>query len=228
MKKSEFNNKTCLITGASRGLGLNIANEFYINGSNIVLISRNLKDLKIDKKKIENKNLKNEIYMIVGDISKKKISEGIVKKSLDKFGKIDYLINNAGIYGPIGQIDTVNYKDILETINTNILGSLNMSLAVIPHMKKNKKGKIIQIAGGGATKPIENFSIYSLSKSAIVRFTETIAHELYSYNININSVSPGFLKTRMTDQVIKAGGKKAGEQYYKSNVMQKKKRRRWL
>ena len=97
-----------------------------------------------------------------------------------------------------------------------------MSLAVIPHMKKNRKGKIIQIAGGGATKPIENFSIYSLSKSAIVRFTETIAHELYSYNININSVSPGFLKTRMTDQVIKAGGKKAGEQYYKSNVMQKK------
>ena len=221
--KKDFINKVCIVTGSSRGLGFHIAKKFYEFGSHVILVSRNIDELKKAKEKIQKKNKKtNQIYILSGDISQKTFTDKVIKKTLYKFKKIDFLINNAGIYGPIGKIHTTKYSDIVDAININVMGSLNMCLAVIPHMKKRRKGKIIQIAGGGATKPIKNFSIYSLTKAAIVRFNETIAHELISYNININSVSPGFLKTKMTDDVIQAGKRKVGKEYYDRNILQKK------
>ena len=91
----------------------------------------------------------------------------------------------------------------------------------LPYMKKNKKGKIIQISGGGATNPMPNISSYAASKSAIVRFMETLAIELKEYRIDVNSVAPGALNTDMLEQILKAGLKVVGNNFYNKCKNQK-------
>ena len=89
-------------------------------------------------------------------------------------------------------------------------------------MKKRKKGKIIILSGGGATKPMPNFSAYAASKAAVVRFGETLAEELRDYNIDVNMIAPGSLNTTFMEQAIEAGPKKAGKQFYEQMIKQKK------
>ena len=103
---------------------------------------------------------------------------------------------------------------MVKTIETNLYGSINMNKIILPFLKKSKKGKIIQISGGGASGPFPHFSAYAISKIAIVRFVETISIELKKYNIDANCVAPGNLKTNIQRNVIKAGKKAVGNEYY--------------
>jgi len=108
----------------------------------------------------------------------------------------DTIINCAGIYGPIGKFHTNNLKEWHKTIEVNLLGTVNVCYVVL---KKMKKGKIINMAGGGAFYPRPRYSAYATSKAGVVRFTETLAEEYP--NIQINCLSPGFIRTKMTKKV---------------------------
>ena len=142
--------------------------------------------------------------------------------TIKKFGKCNILVNNAGIYGPKGKIENINWKDWKKTIEINLFGSILMCRHLIKYFKKKKYGKIIQLSGGGATNPLPNLSAYAASKAAIVRFMETLALEVRDFNIDINSIAPGALNTKMLDEVINSGPNKVGVDFYKRALKQKK------
>jgi 3-oxoacyl-[acyl-carrier protein] reductase len=129
----------------------------------------------------------------------------MVKFTLDKFGTIDILVNCAGIYGPIGLITDIDVKHWFATININLYGTFLCMRAVLPTMMKNKKGKIINMSGGGGASPLPRFSAYGTSKAGVIRLTETIANEVKEYNIDINAIAPGAVNTRLLDQALTAG-----------------------
>ena len=103
----------------------------------------------------------------------------------------------------------------------NINGSVLMCKEIIPHFKAQKYGKIIQLSGGGATNPLPNISAYAVTKSAIVRFAETLAEEVRNYGIDVNSIAPGALNTGMLDEIILAGPEKVGNEFYEKSLKQK-------
>lgn len=137
-----------------------------------------------------------------------------------KFDKIDILVNNAGIRGTKGKIEDVDWNEWVNTININLLGTVYLCKLFIPHFKKNRGGKIVNISGGGAASPYPYFSSYAVSKAGVVRFSETIAEELKGI-VDVNCVSPGALNTAMLEEVLEAGAEKVGEEYYKKALLQK-------
>ena len=222
-KQLKLSKKVVLITGGSKGLGYHIAESFVKSGSNIMICSRNLIDLKKAYNKLNLiKKANQKIFYSVTDISSVQQIKKLILKTINKFKKIDILINNAGIYGPKGNIEKINWSQWEKAIKVNLLGSVFLTREIIPHFKKNKKGKIIQLSGGGASSPLPFISGYAVSKAAIVRFVENISHELKTYNIDINAVAPGPLNTNMLKEVLKAGPSKVGRKMYKKSLDQKK------
>ena len=213
MKNNYFLNKTIIITGANQGIGLETAKYFYSKGSNLILCARNKKKL-LSVKKILLSKFQNKLYLEQVDISKKRQVDKFYKKILNKKIKIDILINNAAILGPKGSTETLDWNEWKKTIEINLIGSIYMINKIIPHFKKNKRGKILQLSGGGATSPLPFFCPYSVSKIGIVKFIENISIELKDYNICANSIAPGPVVTNMLKEVIKAGPKKVGKNYY--------------
>jgi short-subunit dehydrogenase len=202
-----------IITGVTRGLGLELLNYFINKQYNLILISKNKKQLINLKKKFKKKRINLHIYAV--DLSKINNLKNIINKIIIKFKKIDILINNAGIWGPIGNFEKTKWSEWIEAININLIASIYLIKAILPSMKKNNFGRIIQLSGGGATAPMPNFSSYAVSKTGIVRFVESIAEECRRFDISINSVAPGAMNTRMLDIALKAGRKKVGLHYNK-------------
>jgi 3-oxoacyl-[acyl-carrier protein] reductase len=134
---------------------------------------------------------------------------------------LDVLICNAGIYGPMGPIDGVEWDDWVQALNVNLCGAVFCCRAVLPHFRARKHGKIILLSGGGATKPTPFLSAYAASKAALVRFGETLAEEIKSDHIDVNSVAPGALNTRLLEEVLQAGPERVGQAFYQQSVAQK-------
>ena len=215
-------NKVSIITGSSKGLGLEIARTFLKNGSHIILNSRNEKELISIRDQLNNLNISSaSIEIFQGDISSEEACNELINFSIEKFGDVDILVNNAGVYGPMGPVETNGWKVWRKAFEINFYGSAYLISAILPHFKKKNEGKIIQLSGGGATKPLPNFSSYSASKSAIVRFCETVSEEVRDYNIQVNCVAPGGLNTQMLDQVLEQGPKVVGKNYYEQAIKQK-------
>jgi NAD(P)-dependent dehydrogenase (short-subunit alcohol dehydrogenase family) len=135
---------------------------------------------------------------------------------------LSVLVNNAGVYGPKGPIESVSTEAWARAVEINLLGSVWMSAAVVPHFKKQRYGKIIQLSGGGATAPLPRLSAYAASKAAVVRFAETLAEELRHDGIDVNSIAPGALNTRLLDEVLEAGPERVGAEFYAKAQAQKK------
>ncbi len=221
--KYNFENNVVLITGASKGIGFEISKSFLENGSNLVICSSNSKRIKESFQKLLKLKKKNQkLYYLKIDISSENQVKKLVNFTLKKFKKIDILINNAGIYGPKGPIESVNWKDWIKTIQINLFGSVLLCKEIIPHFKKLNKGKIIQLSGGGAASPLPRISGYAVSKAGITRFVENLSEELKGYNIDINAVAPGAINTNMLEEILRTSPKKIGTYYYKKALKQKK------
>ena len=121
-----------------------------------------------------------------------------------KFDAIEILVNNAAVLGPIGCLENVAWQQFKETIETDLFGPILMCRTLLPHFKARHAGKIINISGGGASGPLPFLSAYAAAKSALVRFTETLAQETKDCGIAVNAIAPGVLNTRMLDQIVNA------------------------
>tara|TARA_A100001011_G_C14303419_1_gene841918 strand:+ start:49 stop:936 length:888 start_codon:yes stop_codon:yes gene_type:complete len=221
IKNNYFKNKNIIITGGNQGLGLELVKHFYSLGANIIVCARNQKKLNNIKNNL--KIRKSQKIMIEKcDISRSNHVDKLFSKIFKKFKKIDILINNAGIYGPKGSVETLLWNEIKKTFETNLFASIYLIKKIIPHFKKNNKGKIIQISGGGAAGPLPYFSAYASSKAAIVRFVENVSKELESHKIYINAVAPGPINTRMLDEVLSENPETVGRSFYKKSINQKK------
>lgn len=215
-----FTGKNVLITGGSIGLGFETAKLFVRNGANVIICSRNIKELETAAAKLSDEkiNSSQQIRFTKADVGN--ISE---IDSLFAFsGTPDILVTCAGLYGPIGKIENNSWDEWEYTIRVNLLGTVYcIRKAVSLWKNENRKGKIVCLSGGGATKGMPNFSSYAASKSAVVRTVETIALENKDYGIYINAVAPGALNTRMLDQALNAGQEAAGSDTYKKLIAQK-------
>lgn len=216
-------NKSCVITGASDGLGLEIAKKFISEGYNVAICARNEKKLKNSVDDLLKIKKENQIILSSSlDVSNELNVNEFIKYCIKYFIKVDVLINCAGIYGPFDKIEDTNSEEWKKCIDINLMGPYYTMKYVIPHMKENKRGKIINIAGGGATQPMPFISSYAASKCAIVRLTETVSKEVKDFNIDVNSISPGLLETNMYTQAIDAGPEKIGKEFFDKITNQEK------
>ena len=222
-QKLLFQKKSVLITGASSGIGFEISKQFLHHGADLIICSSNLYKIKKAYKNlslIKNKNQK--IFHMRVDISSEQQIKKMIRQTIKKFKKIDILINNAGVYGPKGFIEKINWNAWVKTIEINLFGSVLLCKEVIPYFKKRNQGKIIQLSGGGAAAPLPMISGYAASKAGIVRFIETLSEEVKDYNIQVNSVAPGAINTEMLNEILKAGPKKIGKKAYQKALLQKR------
>lgn len=207
--------KTALITGGSRGIGLAIAEKFIKEGARVFVFARRKEE--VDKSVEDlNRNIKTKsAYALIGDASSIKDVRSAVRKVVSKTGGIDILVNCAGQQEPIGRFVENDLNQWEKNISVNFLGTAYFCHEVLPIMIKNKKGKIINFSGGGATSSRPNFSAYAVAKTGVVRLTEILSDEGKGCGIDINAIAPGAVNTHMLDEVIKAGeraGKKELEE----------------
>lgn len=213
---------SAIITGASQGLGLEIAKHYLQEGANVTLCARNAEKLaEAQEELLPHVKNKTQLIAIPIDVSKPEQVELLVNSALEAFGKIDVLVANAGVYGTKGPIDEIDWDEWCRAIEINVNGTVLPCRAVLPHMKKQQYGKIIILSGGGATKPMPNLSAYATSKAAVVRFAETLAEEVMPYHIDVNTVAPGALNTRLLEEILEAGPEKVGEAFYSQSLKQK-------
>ncbi|TSC88104.1 MAG: short-chain alcohol dehydrogenase [Microgenomates group bacterium Gr01-1014_5] len=208
--------KTAIITGGSRGIGFAIAKELSSQGANVVICSRNQEEL---NKAVEKLSVKyNKVFGQVADVSCFNDCEKLVNLALSKTGRIDILVNNAGIYGPVGLLETNDPEAWLNVLSINVLGAVYCSKLVIPHMKKQGAGKIINLAGAGVggTKPLPRFSGYYTSKAAIASLTENLASELQTENIQVNAIAPGGVASDLNLNLLKLDKSIVGEEMYQT------------
>src|SRR3989338_4832012 len=215
-------NRTALITGASQGLGAAIAHAYVKAGANIMICGRNGTALSKAREDLAQRAASNQIVASeTADVSNPDDVKRLVDKTLELFPKVDILVNNAGIYGPKGVVEEVNWQEWLNAFEINLFGSILMCRLLLPHFKSLRYGKIINLSGGGATNPLPHLSAYAASKAAVVRFAETRAEEVRPYHIDVNSIAPGALNTRLLDEVIEAGPEKVGAAFYEKSLKQK-------
>lgn len=210
-------NKNVIITGGTVGFGKALAEKFLNEGANISICSRNEQQLFDTQSELLSKFPNRIILVKKCDVSIEKDVKEFIAYSLDTFKTIHVLILNAGVYGPMGPIETVSLDEWRKSIDINLFGVLLPCRELIPHFKQNKYGKIIVLSGGGATNPMPNLSSYATAKAAVVRLVETLSKELLSYNVDINAIAPGAMSTRMIEQVIDAGPEIVGDEFFKKN-----------
>lgn len=177
--------KTAIITGAGRGLGRSVAWAFSREGARVAICARAEDELKDTG--LEIRRLGRSCVIKRADVCNPKDVDALVQATLDAYGRVDILINNAAVQGPIGPLAEVDDTAWVQTIQTNLLGTYFCIRRVLPDMIAARRGKIINVSGGGATSPRPNFSAYAASKAAIVRLTETTVR----FNCRRWNVTPG-------------------------------------
>jgi len=191
-----------IILGASGSIGYSISNKFYKNGHNIFLFIKNKKKISLLKKKFKpavGQVVKFEVLDISNILNfKKKI---IKNKNL--FKKADIIINTIGEQGEIKNFFKLNINKFHQTFNTNFFSYVYFFRYIYTHIKQSKNLLIILFSGGGVTSVRNNFSPYVLSKIALVKLIETLSKEFDNKNITINAISPGIIKSKMTNLILK-------------------------
>jgi len=214
--------RAAIITGASQGLGFAIAEAYVKAGASVLLCARNPELLEKAREELSAVSGPNQkVVAHSADVSKAAEVEQVVESALQAFSRLHILVNNAGVYGPIGPIEQVDWQAWVKAIEINLFGSVLMCRALLPHFKSHSYGKIVQLSGGGATSPLPRISAYAASKAAIVRFVETLAEEVRKDHIDVNVIAPGALNTRLLDEVLAAGPEKVDKDFYERALKQK-------
>jgi NAD(P)-dependent dehydrogenase (short-subunit alcohol dehydrogenase family) len=213
--------RKCLITGASRGLGAQIARSFWDAGANLMLIARS-RDLLDELVAGFPKRTNQKVITFTADLGDPEAPNQIVAEANRYFESFNVIINNAAIQGPLGPAWETDWTEWQKTLQVNLLAPIHLCRLAIPWltihdgMAKRPRSKIINLSGGGATGPRANFTAYATAKAGLVRFSETLAEETFSLSIDINCVAPGAMNTAMLKTVLEAGPTVAGQREYEA------------
>jgi NAD(P)-dependent dehydrogenase (short-subunit alcohol dehydrogenase family) len=213
--------RAAVITGASQGLGLAIAHAYVAAGASVMMCARDAAALEQARDAVAARAERGQrVLARPADVSDRAQIEQLASATLDAFSQVHVLVNNAGVYGPMGLIEDIDWDAWVHAIEINLFGSILMCRALLPHFKAHRYGKIVQLSGGGATNPLPRISAYAASKAAIVRFAETMAEEVRADGIDVNSIAPGPLNTRLLREVLAVGPERVGPAFYERSVRQ--------
>ncbi len=194
-------NKSIVLTGASSGMGRDMVRLFVREGASVVAVARREERLKELAEELKDAPGKIEIY--VGDVSKREVNEGMIDFAVEKFGKLDVLVNNAGVMDgmePIGAVEDERYEQIMKV---NVYGPMcAMRKAVNVFLEQGNGGSIINVASVGARKSIAG-AIYCMSKAAVATLAQNTAFMYADKNIRCNVIAPGAIQTEISSSIGK-------------------------
>jgi NAD(P)-dependent dehydrogenase (short-subunit alcohol dehydrogenase family) len=192
--------KVCIITGAGKGFGKAIAKKFADNGAKLALITRTQSD--IDDLYREFYGYENKLLAICGDVSDQDTVNSFVAEVKNKFGRIDVLVNNAGMRFR-KKFEEITLEEFSLVLNVNVVSMFMLCKAVMPTMVEQRTGKIINISSVVGTLGLPELSAYATSKAAIIGLTKSLSVEYGESNIQVNAIAPGFCKTSYFDNFKK-------------------------
>lgn len=220
---SVLHGRAAIVTGASQGFGLAISRAYVAAGASVLMCARDSDLLASARREVAAlADGEQRVEVAVADVGNAQDVRRLVETALDAFGRLHILVNNAGIYGPFGRVDEVDWEAWIRAIEVNLFGSVLMCREVLPHFREQRYGKIVQLSGGGATSPLPRASAYAASKAAVVRFAETLAEEVREACIDVNAIAPGALNTRLLEQVLAEGPERVGREFYDRALRQKR------
>ena len=215
MPPHSLQGRSAIVTGASQGLGLAIARAFAKAGANLIICARDQQAIDAARDDIAGVVAADaRVVATRADVSQEVDVSRLAAEAFASFGRIHILVNNAGVYGPMGSIDQVDWTEWVRAIEINIYGSVLPIRAMLPHFREHRYGKVIQLSGGGATTPLPRITAYAAAKAAIVRLAESVALDVKEEGIDLNSIAPGALNTRMMNELIAAGPEAVGQVFF--------------
>jgi 3-oxoacyl-[acyl-carrier protein] reductase len=205
---SVLSGKTCLVTGASRGLGRAVVRRFWDEGASLVMAVR-------DPESVAALGLSpragQRAVVVALDLRDAASVGSLVARTKDSgVEALDVLVNNAAVLGPVGPAWENGADEWAAAVAVDLVAPAQLSAAAVPWMASRRRGKIINLSGGGATGPRPGFSAYAAAKAGLVRFSETLAAEVEALGIAVNCVAPGIMATDMVAAVQAAGLTAAG------------------
>ncbi len=208
-------NKVALVTGGARGIGKGIALKFAEEGCDVVVNALHIEGVK--KVAGEVQALGRRSLAIAADVSNSAEVSDMVTRTIKEFGKIDILVNNAGgiTGGKEGAIEDTSEEDWDRVVGVNLKGQFLCCRAVVPSMKKNKYGKIINVSSMGAVHPPAPIVHYHAAKGGVVSLTVNLAFELAPFNITVNAILPGPIRSEFFNEMLKEMTKEEGEAFFK-------------
>lgn len=193
IKKFSFKNKVVLITGGSRGLGLVMARMLADEGANVVICAREVEELDIARQELQ-ENYEPEMLALVCDVTDENCVKQMVEKVHQHFGRIDVLINNAGVI-QVGPLAVQTRQDFADSLAIHFWGAFNTIEAVLPFMREQGEGRIVNIASIGGKVAVPHLAPYCSGKFALVGFSNALRTELAKDNITVTTVCPGLMRT---------------------------------
>ncbi len=205
--------RVAIVTGGSKGIGRGIAFKFASEGCNVVVNARHIEGAQ--KVANEIKKLGRKSLAIAADVSKSAEVNEMVKRTIKEFKKIDILVNNAGGISGDSKIEETTNEAWNKVIATNLTGQFFMCRAVVPFMKKKKYGKIINISSMGAIHPPAPIVHYHAAKGGVLGLTTNLAFELAPFNITVNAILPGPIKSEFFTEMFEGKSKEEASAFFK-------------
>lgn len=193
-----------LVTGGSRGLGAHLVRRFWLEGYNLLAVSRSKEGTDSLLASLPKRDGQKAVSFVC-DLAESSELASFVDFVSASLPHLDVLINNAAIHGPIGPFAESDLSAWQQALKVNLLAPVYLCHGLVPLMRRSGNGSIINLSGGGATRPRANFSSYATAKAALVRFSETLAEELKSDGIRVNCIAPGAMKTDLLREVLIKG-----------------------
>lgn len=196
MSPLDLTGKTAIVTGASRGIGLAIAEALAAAGAGVVLASRKQEALDVVVEQFWERG--DGAIAVAAHTGDETAVARLVERTIETYGGVDILVNNAATNPHFGPILTAGESQWDKILDVNVKGYFRMVQACAPHMKARGGGKIINVASIAGKKPQPMMGVYSVSKAAVLMLTEVLAAELAADNIQVNAIAPGFVKTKFS------------------------------
>lgn len=200
--------KVVLVTGASKGIGKAIAVAFAAEGSRVVLNARNQQELEQAVQEIRQSG--GYALALAADVMSASEVQRLAQQTVERFGTVHVLVNNAGGAGGFASFEELSDEDWINIFNLNVLSAVRMTRALLPFMKQQKWGRIINIASESGIQPDPFMPHYNAAKAAVINLTKSLSKAYASDGILVNTVSPAFIKTPLVEQLLAAQAQEQG------------------